>query len=456
MTRSIIVFRDRNGDVLLVIFINHDGYPEGIGSKLAHSLLAPAENGECLFAQAASILALDSHPTDSSSDEGYADYYAFLPAARAIEPIEPMLLDYAFTVRPARVQASEEDESQDGQQTPTITVLQAPFGQDSDADEILTPTAFLRRYREDTTADEWEGELDELWEAHVGVWEAASSLPVPFPHWQRRIALQLCYLETADAEAVLEGDHILSLRLDGAAWSDYLADELPKLIRDGIHDEGAWAAELLVHLKRGPGRVSMISPHELDDSVTSTIRICFDKSSPHDVHIRATKPQSAPYVAKMVVSYKTELQEFTPDDPAHAATAIFGPLFAPTIQTRPPAADLNRTMQPALDGLADYHRPVWTPETHLHFPKGLREHTFTLMLVAKALSRRFGHGLEDPWRTLVLPEALKGYAVRRDLSRVKEEDDSGDELGNASGDESGDASGASVVDEEEDVQEQVS
>ena len=419
-------------------------------------MLAPAENGECLFAQAASILALDFHPTDSSSDEGYADYYAFLPAARAIEPIEPMLLDYAFTVRPARVQASEEDESQDGQQTPTITVLQAPFGQDSDADEILTPTAFLRRYREDTTADEWEGELDELWEAHVGVWEAASSLPVPFPHWQRRIALQLCYLETADAEAVLEGDHILSLRLDGAAWSDYLADELPKLIRDGIHDEGAWAAELLVHLKRGPGRVSMISPHELDDSVTSTIRICFDKSSPHDVHIRATKPQSAPYVAKMVVSYKTELQEFTPDDPAHAATAIFGP---PVRSYHTDEATGGRL---ELDDATRPRRPSrlppagLTPETHLHFPKGLREHTFTLMLVAKALSRRFGHGLEDPWRTLVLPEALKGYAVRRDLSRVKEEDDSGDELGNASGDESGDASGASVVDEEEDVQEQVS
>ena len=69
------------------------------------------------------------------------------------------------------------------------------------------------------------------------------------------------------------------------------------------------------------------------------------------------------------------------------------------------------------------------------------------MLVAKALSRRFGHGLEDPWRTLVLPEALKGYAVRRDLSRVKEEE---------SGDDSGDDSGASVVDEVEDVQEQVS
>ena len=93
----------------------------------------------------------------------------------------------------------------------------------------------------------------------------------------------------------------------------------------------------------------------------------------------------------------------------------------PTLQSPPPAADLNRTMQPALDGLANYLRPRWTPHMHPHLPREVRERAWALTLVGKTLSLRVGYELQDPWRTNVMPEALSAVEVRRPLSEITDD-----------------------------------
>ena len=37
MTRSIIVFRDTDGNIVMILYIGHDGYESGIGVMLARA-----------------------------------------------------------------------------------------------------------------------------------------------------------------------------------------------------------------------------------------------------------------------------------------------------------------------------------------------------------------------------------------------------------------------------------
>ena len=71
MTRGIVVFRDSEGRIVLVISgINNDGYPQCFGMRLALTLLsAEFESFACLVAQAVPLLLLDDDEDDEDDEE---------------------------------------------------------------------------------------------------------------------------------------------------------------------------------------------------------------------------------------------------------------------------------------------------------------------------------------------------------------------------------------------------
>jgi len=68
MTRAYVIFRNQHGDIVLVVFVKHDGYPEALGLRLAQLLyLTSAHNFGCLAAQVGAVLAVDT--VDGQDDE---------------------------------------------------------------------------------------------------------------------------------------------------------------------------------------------------------------------------------------------------------------------------------------------------------------------------------------------------------------------------------------------------
>ena len=432
MTHGLIVFRDRNGAILLVIYITHDGYPGGIGLELAHSLMLDADSFECLAAQSAAILAVDHvvDGSDAGSEAGTIEYNSFLIAR------EDAASNYEFLYTV---------------QDPGLEPLKITMVHKETQDVFVrTPAEFVVAFRD--LSSEYYGEGGELvslppeevqlWYDHeASIWPSAPALPAPLPEAASsaaadstdqspsRIALRLCYLDTPGEESVAAEQHLLSLMLDHADWGDCLADLIPLLVREGIANENDFASELLVHLKRGRGRVLLTGHHELEEPPVPTIRLGFAATdgTSHIVELRATKPHTAPYEAHMIIRAKeVPVDVANPGDEEFAAMVQMNAAMGippPTLTSPPPAADLNRTMQPALDGLANYLRPRWTPHTHPYLPREVRERAWALTLVGKALSLRVGYELEDPWRTNVMPEALSAVEVRRPLSEIIEIDE---------------------------------
>ena len=421
MTHGLIIFRDRNGAILFVMYITHDGFPEGIGLDLAHSLMLEADSFECLAAQSASILALDHvmDGSDAGSEAGTVGYNHLLFAK------EDATSNYEFLYTV---------------QDPGLEPLKITMVHKATQDVFAgTPAEFVVAFPSYPEHFNTLINPPQLWYDHeASIWSSAPSLPAPIPKASSSaaadpteqphscIALRLCYLDTPGEESVAAEQHLLSLMLDYADWSDYLADLIPSLVRECITVGNDFASELLVHLKRGRGRVLLTSHHELEEPPVPTIRLGFasDETS-HIVELRATRPHTAPYEAHMIVRAKeVPVDVANPGDEDVAAMVLINAAMGmapPTLQSPPPAADLNRTMQPALDGLANYLRPRWTPHTHPHLPREVRERAWALTLVGKALSLRVGYELQDPWRTNVMPEALSAVEVRRPLSEITED-----------------------------------
>ena len=91
MTRSVIIFRDSDGRVVLVIYCNHDGYPEGFGRQLAEMLNDAESTGfGCMAAMAVPILLLSEMPDDVDSNDDESDFSPSVYFDRDLIPCRPM------------------------------------------------------------------------------------------------------------------------------------------------------------------------------------------------------------------------------------------------------------------------------------------------------------------------------------------------------------------------------
>ena len=68
MTSAVVIFRDRTGAIVLIIYVNHDGYPESLGLMLARFLMVSSTSFGCLVAQAMPLLALCPVDDDDEDD----------------------------------------------------------------------------------------------------------------------------------------------------------------------------------------------------------------------------------------------------------------------------------------------------------------------------------------------------------------------------------------------------
>lgn len=145
MTRGLIIFRDRTGAIVLVIFVNHDGYPEGLGVTLARFLMVSNTSFGCLVAQAMPLLAVcpnDSDDDDSdiddelpSTDNFFLDAELVAVDTAGVGDLSQNFCDYTYEIV----------EQSDG--TVMLAVANGAVPSEANA-EAHSPAAFFREFSE--------------------------------------------------------------------------------------------------------------------------------------------------------------------------------------------------------------------------------------------------------------------------------------------------------------------
>ena len=267
MTRSLIIFRNSEG-VILFIYVDHDGYPAGIGRHLARILGAPSQGFACLAAQAAALLLVDcwSDEVDEldSDDEELpsARFNTVLPCGneQMLEEVRANV-QYIFTVY-----------EREGR--PMINLSESPFTGTEDRE--LSPSIFLQEYPQldiGTVQEVPEASAAMLWEDQLNGLESLGALDLPeamnAADPDVSLALRLVYVQ----EDGVSEDDIFVLRLDGGGWADYLAGTPQLQVVCPAHD----------HQRRlsVPTRRSTRSPSD-----TSTIRVSRGRSGPSRPHFK--------------------------------------------------------------------------------------------------------------------------------------------------------------------------
>ena len=124
MTHAYVIFRNQHGDIVLVVFVKHDGYPEALGLRLAQLLLlylTSAQNFGCLAAQVGAVLAISSSSLhfvklvngqddeDDAEDEVFPVEYNNLSCPAMVDPHD---VNFVYTV--------QEQTGEDAQSTITV------------------------------------------------------------------------------------------------------------------------------------------------------------------------------------------------------------------------------------------------------------------------------------------------------------------------------------------------
>ena len=116
MTPAYVIFRNQHGDIVLVVFVKHDGYPEALGLRLAQLLLlylTSAQNFGCLAAQVGAVLAVDTvdgqDDEDDAEDEVFPVEYNHLSCPVMVDPHD---VNFVYTV--------QEQTGEDAQSTITV------------------------------------------------------------------------------------------------------------------------------------------------------------------------------------------------------------------------------------------------------------------------------------------------------------------------------------------------
>ena len=116
MTHAYVIFRNQHGDIVLVVFVKHDGYPEALGLRLAQLLLlylTSAQNFGCLAAQVGAVLAVDTvdgqDDEDDAEDEVFPVEYNHLSCPVMVDPHD---VNFVYTV--------QEQTGEDAQSTITV------------------------------------------------------------------------------------------------------------------------------------------------------------------------------------------------------------------------------------------------------------------------------------------------------------------------------------------------
>ena len=209
---------------------------------------------------------------------------------------------------------------------------------------------------------------------------------------------------------------LLCLLLEGAGWGDFFAEALPSIIGRGC-DLEYLAQRLLLLVERGTGRVIAGSadrfPFGCDSSVIFSTTGDDDSCNVEAVRVRSARCGSGFTAEKLSTQMSALICREAPlEDPLEQMMRSFngGDLIIPD------AAAILSTVQPALDWLADFLRPRWTPQTHHLFPPSAREHVRMLLMVGQALGRSWTHAFRDAWLSGVIPHVLCDLKVHREAT----------------------------------------
>lgn len=394
MTKGRIVFRNAAGEIVLIVYVNHDGYPEGLGVELADLLLnlQPLRlDFGCLAVQAAGLLMLEE--LEESEEGGGEDERETWFIAKHLLPLvvahsSPYLdADCEYSVRGTA----------DGV---TISVAEWDEAGDFLAGEALSPSAFRALYgaeRSPFVALSQE-DLWYPWHAFLEAAIAGRSLDLDLEAGSQeagegeRVAIRFEYGPGefgpedgagVDDEAVVA----YCLIVEGAGQIDHLAEVLPDVLCNGC----GMAEALLLILARPGTRVRATSAEAWPRSCYSRVRIFSDPDEPDEprlLKVEAVWGDAPPFATSMA----TYVEGHEDDSEAAQSDEV---------------EEVRASVSPALEALADYMRvPRWSPATHHLFPLATREHVRLLLLIETALRDGRGLGFRDAWLDVMMPHAV--------------------------------------------------
>ena len=94
MTRGLFIFRNREGEILLVIFVNHDSYPAGWGSSFVETLVEVLKDDQHFGQVVAAVASRCGCDGEAIQD------WSLLPL-KEVSDEESTCADYVYEIREA-------------------------------------------------------------------------------------------------------------------------------------------------------------------------------------------------------------------------------------------------------------------------------------------------------------------------------------------------------------------